>query len=157
MVWHEKDIPDADTSLVMLFSFELEMQFARVSRFCIFSWEKTMLGVSRCCSKTTVLCAVGSFWKFLLACGMVANLFPLGPFHPEGYPIILKHLSTRCPGYPQWEQVASGFPFFFSKTCSICWTWSGVWIMVLFSNHCLWVNENPYCICQGPLTLFLQK
>jgi hypothetical protein len=46
---------------------------------------------------------------------MVANLFPLGPFHPEGYPIILKHLSTRCPGYPQWEQVASGFPFFLAK------------------------------------------
>ena len=127
MVWYEKDIHDANTSLIMLFSFELEMQFARVSRFCICYWEKTMLGVSRCCSKTTVLCAVGSFWKFMLACGMVANLFPLSPFHPGGYPIIWKHLSTRCPGYPQWEQVASVFSFCF-----------------------------PYCICQGPLTLFLQ-
>jgi hypothetical protein len=29
--------------------------------------------------------------------------------------------------------------------------------MVLFSNHCLWVNGNSYRICQGPLTLFLQK
>ena len=88
VVWQEKVIPDVETFLAVLLILELEMLFARVNRFCICSWEKAMLWVSRFGSKTVVLCAEGILWKFLLVCGMVANLFPLGPFHPGGYPII---------------------------------------------------------------------
>jgi hypothetical protein len=46
-----------------------------------------MLGVPEFCSKTTILFVVDILRKFLPIVGVETNLFPLGPFHPGGYPI----------------------------------------------------------------------
>ena len=98
-VLQNKELPEVDATLVVAleFMFELERLFARVSRFWICSWEKIMLELLEFCSKTLVLFAVGNLWKFLAAVGVELNLFPLGLFHPGGYPISWKHLSTKWP------------------------------------------------------------